>query len=165
MSGARLMLTIDEQLTLEQLRDHHPKPELRERAAALLKLAAGWSARRVAREGLLQVRDPESVSHWAQRDRAEGLGGLFVRAGRGRQSAFSPRRPVGGPSHRHADRPAAPAAAGRCAWRCSVRRRPGATRRCGSDCRSNRQRKHVREGTVALKLPRWPRCQVSPGAP
>ena len=37
----KLKLTDKQRTELEQARDHHPKPYIRERAAALLKVAAG----------------------------------------------------------------------------------------------------------------------------
>lgn len=85
-----LHLTPEQQAELVQLRDHHPKPYLRERAAALLKVAAGLPLAHVARHGLLQPRDPDSVSAWIKRYQAEGIRGLPVRPGRGRKAAFSP---------------------------------------------------------------------------
>lgn len=85
-----LTLTSDQQTELEQMRDHDPHPYLRERAAALLKIAHGQSGRHVALHGLLKVRDPDSVYGWIARYQAEGLEGLHIRPGRGRKSGFSP---------------------------------------------------------------------------
>jgi transposase len=76
--------------------DLDPRPRssshthLREKAAALLKVADGWSMRDVARLGLLRPRSRNTVSAWVARYRARGLAGLKVRAGRGRKPAFSP---------------------------------------------------------------------------
>jgi hypothetical protein len=78
---------------LTQLRDHHPKPYLRERAAALLKLADGLPIRHVARSGLLRPRAEETVGGWLRRYLQAGTAGLAVRPGHGRKPAFSP----GGP--------------------------------------------------------------------
>jgi hypothetical protein len=77
---------------LEQARDHHAKAYVREAAAAILKVAAGNSARQVAAKGLLKTRDPETVSEWVQRYQAEGIAGLKVKAGRGRKAVFFPPR-------------------------------------------------------------------------
>src|SRR5262245_62625551 len=55
----RLKLTDKQRAELEQARDHHPKPYVRERAAALLKIAAGQTAGQVARQGLLKERRSE----------------------------------------------------------------------------------------------------------
>ena len=74
------------------MRDHHPKPYLREKAAALLKVADGWQVREVARFGLLRPRSPDTVAAWLNRYERRGLAGLRVRPGRGRKPAFSPRR-------------------------------------------------------------------------
>ena len=71
-------------------RKHHPKAYVRERAAAILKVAAGTSMRQVAAHGLLQTRTEEAVSQWLDRYLEEGLTGLLVRKGRGRKPAFSP---------------------------------------------------------------------------
>lgn len=85
-----LDLSPDERICLEQLRDHHPRPHMREKAAALLKVAGGRPGRRVARDGLLQPRKPETLYRWVHLYRTEGIAGLRVRAGRGRKPAFSP---------------------------------------------------------------------------
>lgn len=52
-------LILDElsRLALEQMRDRHAKPYMRERAADLLKIADGMAPARVAQEGLLKPRD------------------------------------------------------------------------------------------------------------
>ena len=87
-----LVLSAEQRAELAQLRDHHPKPYLRERAAALLKLADGWPFQLVAAQGLLRPRDPETVAAWLARYRAEGVAGLTIKPGRGRKPAFSPQR-------------------------------------------------------------------------
>lgn len=86
----RIELSPEQQLTLEELRDHHPKPHLREKGAAILKVAAGQSMRQVALHGLLKERDPETLAEWLDRYEQHGIGGLFVQPGRGRPPAFSP---------------------------------------------------------------------------
>lgn len=85
-------LNLDEaaRITLEQMRDHHPKAYMRERGAALLKIADGMAPARVAREGLLKRRDPGTIYEWHDRYLAEGIAGLYMKAGRGRKVAFSP---------------------------------------------------------------------------
>jgi hypothetical protein len=75
---------------LVHLRDHHPKPYVRERAAALLKLEAGLAATQVAATGLLRKRKRDTVVEWLRRYQQAGAAGLLVRAGRGRRPAFSP---------------------------------------------------------------------------
>ncbi len=86
----RLLLTTDERRTLVSLRDHAPKAYVRERAAALLKVADGASAAAVARTGLLKPRHPDTVCTWVTRFRAEGSASLTIRSGRGRHPAFFP---------------------------------------------------------------------------
>ena len=85
-----LTLTPEQQAKLEAVSRHDPKPYLRERAAALLQIAAGQSPHHVARHGLLVPRDPDSVYGWLDRYQREGLAGLTIRPGRGRKPAFSP---------------------------------------------------------------------------
>ena len=90
-----LSLSAEERRALGRVRDRAPKPYLRERATALLKIAAGIPAAAVAREGLLRVRDPDTVYDWLNRYQAEGIAGLQVRPGAGRKPAFSPCAPAG----------------------------------------------------------------------
>jgi transposase len=85
-----LRLSTDQEVELLRLRDHAPKPYLRERAAALLKVAAGMSAKQVAAAGLLRVRRAETVAGWVYAFREGGVEHLGVRPGRGRKPAFSP---------------------------------------------------------------------------
>ena len=83
-----IVLTAAEELTLVQARDHHPLPYARERAAAVLKVAAGWSVRRVAARGLLRPRRPETVGSWIDGYLVRGVVALVVRPGRGRKPAY-----------------------------------------------------------------------------
>jgi hypothetical protein len=94
-----LLLTSRQRRTLTRARDHHPKAYVREKAAAVLKVADGWTVTAVARHGLLKPRARNTVAGWLDRFAARGLAGLTVRAGRGRKPAFSPRRvdPPAGP--------------------------------------------------------------------
>lgn len=64
MPQRTLILTFQEHCELVQVRDHDHRPYLRERAAALLKIADGMAASRVAREGLLKVRHVDTVFNW-----------------------------------------------------------------------------------------------------
>jgi hypothetical protein len=98
-------LTPEQEHELRCYRDTGPKPYQRERAAALLKIAAGASATIVARRGLLRPRRPETVWQWVQRFTAHGVAGLLtIRPGRGRKPAFSPCVSGGDPGHRPAGR-------------------------------------------------------------
>ena len=85
-----LILTPEQRADLEWARDHHPLPYVRERAAALLKIADEQSGRQVALHGLLKKRYPDTVYDWVKRFKAEGMPGLLVKPGRGRKPAFSP---------------------------------------------------------------------------
>jgi hypothetical protein len=85
-----IALTEEQRRELERARDHHQKPYLRERTAAILKIADGDSGRQVALSGLLKRRKPDTVYGWFHRYQAEGLAGLLIKPGRGRKAAFSP---------------------------------------------------------------------------
>lgn len=81
MSGIRLDLdlTEDQRRELFGLRDHDSRPYLRERAAALLKIADGASANQVARTGLLKARQQRTVAGWVHRYEDEGVAGLVAK--------------------------------------------------------------------------------------
>ncbi len=86
-------LTDEQRRELAQVRDHHALPHMREKAAAILKIADGQSGREVALHGLLRHRRPDTVYEWVRRYRATGVAGLLVQRGRGRKPAFSPSAP------------------------------------------------------------------------
>ena len=86
----RLELDEPERKELKRCRDHDLRPYMRERAAALLKIAQGHCPAQVARSGLLKPHDPDVISHWMDRYQQEGLAGLRIHQGRGRKPAFSP---------------------------------------------------------------------------
>ena len=83
-------LTVEQTSELMYARDHHAKPYVRERCAAILKIAKGMSGRQVALGGLLKKRAPDTVYTWFHRYEEEGLTGLLIKPGRGRKPAFSP---------------------------------------------------------------------------
>ena len=85
-----IVLREDQRAELEQTRDRNPLAYLRERAAAVLKIAAGASGRSTAQTGLLKPRSPDTVYEWGKRYVAQGLAGLTIRAGRGRKPAYAP---------------------------------------------------------------------------
>lgn len=89
----RLEVTPAQRSELIALRDHAPKPHVREKAAAVLKVAEGASLRAVARSGLLRPRRRETVARWVRAYLADGLAAFAIRPGRGRKPAFSPPRP------------------------------------------------------------------------
>jgi len=74
-----LALTEAERQELIEHRDHNPHPQVRERCAAMLKIAEGKSPHWVARHGLLKERDPDTVYNWMDIYEAEGLAGLIAR--------------------------------------------------------------------------------------
>lgn len=69
-----LMETQEQELIT--LRDETKDEYVRERCAALLKIAQGQSAHWVARHGLLRPRDPDTVYGWLDIYEVEGLAGL-----------------------------------------------------------------------------------------
>ena len=83
-------LTARQRAELARVRDTDPKPYVRERAAAILKVASGDAVYQVAETGLFRRRCPETVADWIARFQQGGIAGLQVRAGRGRTPAFSP---------------------------------------------------------------------------
>jgi len=85
-----VQLSEEQRRELEWVRDHHPRPYLRPKAAAILKVAAGQSRSQVAATGLLKPVYYETVSAWVTRYLDEGVPGLQVKAGRGRKPVFSP---------------------------------------------------------------------------
>ena len=86
----QLSLTQEQKADLIRARDHAPHPYLRERAAILLKIAAGQSIRQAAATGGLKPHHRDSVCGWVARYQAEGVTGLLIRKGRGRKPASFP---------------------------------------------------------------------------
>lgn len=86
----KIELSQEQREELAWARDHDRLAYVRERCAAILKVADGESGRHVALYGLLKRRDTDSVYGWLRRYQAEGVAGLLVRKGRGRKPAFSP---------------------------------------------------------------------------
>ncbi len=86
----KIVLAEAQRQELERARDHHDRPYVRERAAAILKIAAGSSGRQVALHGLLKARAEGTVYDWFHRYERAGVPGLLVQQGRGRKPAFSP---------------------------------------------------------------------------
>src|SRR3712207_4287841 len=78
-------LTPTQRKELLDLRRQHPKPYVRERAAAILQVANGKTIGEVAKTGLLKQRQDETVSSWVQRYLLEGITGIEIRTGRGRK--------------------------------------------------------------------------------
>jgi hypothetical protein len=76
MRPRTLALTPAKRAELGRARDHDRRAYVRERAGGLLKVADGWSARRVARHGLLRPRKPDAVYAWLDAYERDGLAGL-----------------------------------------------------------------------------------------
>lgn len=85
-----LKLSEAEQKELETIRNRDERAYMRERAAALLKIADGQSGRAVALKGLLRPRYPDAVYRWVKRYRERGSAGLEITPGAGRKPSFSP---------------------------------------------------------------------------
>jgi hypothetical protein len=72
-----LTLTDAQRQELLHHRDHDPRPYVRERCAALLKVADGQTAHGVAHHGLLQPRDPDTVYSWLDMYERLGIQGVL----------------------------------------------------------------------------------------
>jgi hypothetical protein len=88
-----IRLTEAEKVELEKTRDNHPKPYMRERCAAILKIAEGESGHQVALHGLYKQRQPDTIYSWVDRYQEVGINGLYIQAGRGRKAGFFPSTP------------------------------------------------------------------------
>lgn len=88
--SSQVELSTQQTQELSQARDHHSKPYMRVKAAAIVKVASGMSMRAVAHRGLLHPVDEETVSRWVQTYLSQGMDGLRVKKGRGRKPAFFP---------------------------------------------------------------------------
>jgi len=95
MHRRTLVLTETQQAELRVLRDHDRRAYLRERAAALLKIAAGASPHAVARTGLLKPRDPDTVYGWLTTYQRSGAAGLLHQPRGHRGFSPSARRATG----------------------------------------------------------------------
>jgi hypothetical protein len=73
-----LEVTDAQRQDLIHYRDHDPRPYVRERCAALLKIAAGQSPHSVARHGLLKPRDPDTVYEWLNLYERFGLRSVWM---------------------------------------------------------------------------------------
>ena len=91
-----LEVTADERAALLAVRDRDPHPQMRERCAALVKIAEGMSPHAVALHGLLRARDPDAVYGWLTIYEAEGIPGLRAHLHGGSQRGRLRRRPDSG---------------------------------------------------------------------
>jgi hypothetical protein len=79
MAPRRTLSLGDEQRALLVYhRDHDPRPYVRERCSALLKVAGGVAPYRVALSGLLRPRDPDTVYSWLGLYQEGGPESLFA---------------------------------------------------------------------------------------
>jgi hypothetical protein len=74
-----LVLSAAQRDELVAHRDHDPRPYVRERCAALVKIADGMCPHAVAQGGLLKARDPDTVYGWLNAYVAAGLAGVLAR--------------------------------------------------------------------------------------
>jgi hypothetical protein len=91
----RIQLSEEEQAQLERWTKNPPRPYLRERARAILRIASGTPIMQVAQTLRIRVHRT-SVSEWVHRFEQERVEGLKIRAGRGRKPAFFPSSEAGG---------------------------------------------------------------------
>src|SRR5713226_2217588 len=61
-------------------RDRDPHPYVRERSAAMLKIADGHAPHWVAQQGLLKTRDPDTLYQWLDWYEAGGFAELMAHA-------------------------------------------------------------------------------------
>jgi hypothetical protein len=95
-----LKLKTREQRELEHYRNHDPRPYVRERCSAVLRIAAGEPPHAVARQGVLKPRDPDTLYGWLQMYEEEGVAGLLAhqQGGDRRRGLRGSRRREGGTS-------------------------------------------------------------------
>ena len=75
----RLALAPAQREALVAHRDHDPRPSVRERCAALLKIADGMRPHAVAQRGRLRARDPDTVCGWLAAYDTRGPAGVTAR--------------------------------------------------------------------------------------
>lgn len=78
MARRTVLVTAEERAVLTHYRDHDREPWVRERCSAVLKIADGQAPYAVARTGLLQPRDPDTVYSWLTCYATEGIAGLLA---------------------------------------------------------------------------------------
>jgi hypothetical protein len=72
----KLALTDEQKAELVEYRDHAKSPAVRERCAALLKIADGMNGYQVALRGLLKRRKAATIYGWLNHYLSEGIAGL-----------------------------------------------------------------------------------------
>jgi len=91
----KIELTESQRAELRDVCDHDGLPYMRERAAAILKIADGFSGREVALHRLNRPHWQDTIYEWVERYQAHGLAGLKIHPGRGRKPSFFPSVPDG----------------------------------------------------------------------
>jgi transposase len=86
-----IVLSEEEKQKLESWVKNPPKPYLRERARAILKVSQGETIQSTTEELRVRVHR-NAVSAWVKRFLSERVPGLKIKIGRGRKSVFSPPR-------------------------------------------------------------------------
>ena len=86
-----VVLTEQEKQKLESWLKNPPRPYLRERARAILKVSQGETIQETAQKLRVRVHR-NAVSEWVKRFLSDRLEGLKIKAGRGRKAVFSPTR-------------------------------------------------------------------------
>lgn len=86
-----IVLSEQEEQKLQSWLKNPPRPYLRERARAILKVSQGETIAATAQKLRVRVHR-NAVSEWVQRFLAERLEGLKIKGGRGRKAVFSPPR-------------------------------------------------------------------------
>lgn len=74
----QVQLNAEQQRELQDARDHHPKPYVRERSAAILLMAEGKSPHWIAKHGILKPREPDTLYRWVNWYQTQGLAGLVA---------------------------------------------------------------------------------------
>ena len=82
-------LSEEERAQLERWSKNHRKPYLRERARAILRVAAGEPVYKIAQELRIRIHRT-AVSEWVHRFQERRIEGLKIQPGRGRKPVFSP---------------------------------------------------------------------------
>ncbi len=89
----RVELTAAQRAELEMIRDRHLQAYLRERAAAVLKVADGATLTEVSERVLLKRHEPETVHGWIKAYLTHGMAGWKIKTGRGRKPVYFPPKP------------------------------------------------------------------------
>ena len=91
-------LTHEQHQELLWHRDHDPRPYVRERCAAVLKVAEGRTPYWIAQQGLLKQWDPDTLYAWLDYYQLQGLPGLIAHQhGGARRRYLQPKGDLDGP--------------------------------------------------------------------